>query len=353
MLSGGDEGVQMSAGSRSRPTIYDVAQRAGVSKSLVSLVLQDSSRVSDARRSAVLAAIEELGYRPSRAAAVLASNRTRSIGVVIDDYRNLWFVGLLQGMHGVLSTHGYSVTVTDSTLNAHLGRSGVDGLLAMHVDGLVLAVEPSEGMLTIDQVPVVVAGWRDAIPPGADLVAADDEAGGRLATAHLLDLGHRAVGHLTGAGGAAARRRTGYAALMQEAGLRPRVAGEAGGTTEEDGYRAARELLSRSPSVTAVFAANDTMALGALAATREAGLAVPGDVSVIGYDNSPLARSRYLNLTSVDARSELVGDRVATGLLARIDGASSPPDRTLLEPALVVGSTTARAPVRPDVSATP
>ena len=141
-----------------RPTIYDVAHRAGVSKSLVSLVLRGSDKVSPARRDAVLAAIRELGYRPSQAATVLASRRTRAIEVVIDDYRNLWFVDLLDGLREALTDHGYRLSVTD--------REGTSGgpvpALASGIDGLVVARDPGEGLLTGWSGPTVIAGWRPA-----------------------------------------------------------------------------------------------------------------------------------------------------------------------------------------------
>ena len=130
-----------------RPTIYDVAKRAGVSPSLVSLVLQNPVRVSDRRREAVETAISELGYRPSRAATSLASNRTKSIGLVIDDYRNLWFVDLLRGMESALAEHGYQVMLADSRPGENRIKEAADGLLAMHVDGLVIAAEHPEAVL--------------------------------------------------------------------------------------------------------------------------------------------------------------------------------------------------------------
>jgi DNA-binding LacI/PurR family transcriptional regulator len=324
-----------------RPTIYDVAKQAGVSPSLVSLVLQNPVRVSDKRREAVQAAISELGYRPSRAATTLASSRTKSIGLVIDDYRNLWFVDLLRGMESALTEHGYQVMLADSRPGENRIKEAVDGLLAMHVDGLVIAAEPSASMLAGVGVPTVVAGWRDGVPVGADLITNDDDGGGATAADHLLGLGHRRIGHLSGSGGAAAHRREGFLARLRETGAAALIAGEAGGTSEDDGYASASWLLDHHPDITAIFAANDTMALGALGAIKARGLAVPADISVIGYDNSTLAKSRYLELTSVDNRSDLVGVDAAKTLLARVQDATIGPQRTLIEPVLVVRSTTA------------
>ncbi|GAB2731942.1 LacI family DNA-binding transcriptional regulator [Arthrobacter bambusae] len=324
-----------------RPTIYDVAKLAGVSPSLVSLVLQSPERVSDKRRQAVQSAMSELGYRPSRAATTLASNRTKSIGLLIDDYRNLWFVDLLRGMESVLSELGYHVTLADSQPGENRIKEAADGLLAMHVDALVIAAEPSDSMLARTWVPTVVAGWRKGVPVGADLITNDDDGGGGVAADHLLGLGHTRIGHLSGSDGASAHRRAGFRRQIQAAGVELLIA-ESKGTSEEDGYAAASWLLDHHPDTTAIFAANDTMAVGAFAVLKARGLRVPGDISVIGYDNSPLAKSRYLDITSVDNRSDVVGINAAHRLLARIEDPAIKPERTLIDPVLVVRSTTAR-----------
>jgi len=324
-----------------RPTIYDVAKLAGVSPSLVSLVLQNPAKVSEKRREAVKTAIAELGYRPSRAATTLASSRTKSIGLVIDDYRNLWFVDLLRGLESVLTEHGYQVMLADSRPSENRIKEAADGLLAMHVDGLVIAAEPGATALSGTEVPTVVAGWRNGVPDDADLITNDDDGGGAMAADHLLQLGHRRIGHLSGSGGAAVHRREGFRGRLHQAGVEPLIVGEEGDTTEEDGYASACWLLDHHPDTTAIFAANDTMALGAFGAIKARGLSVPSDITVIGYDNSALAKSRYLELTSVDNRSDLVGAHVAKALLDRIQGAAAGPQRKLLEPLLKVRGTTA------------
>jgi DNA-binding LacI/PurR family transcriptional regulator len=323
------------------PTIYDVAQAAGVSKSLVSLVLRGSPSVSEARRTAVLEAMARLDYRPSQAASALAGAATRTIGVVIDDYRNLWFVELLRGLQEGLAEHGFRIAVADHTLNAHVEASPLDGFLAMRVDGLVIATEPTGAMRVPEGLPVVVAGSRQGVVPGADVVANDDRLGARLATEHLLGLGHRSIGHLTGGGGAARLRAEGVAEAMGRAGLAPRVVAGTGATTEEDGYAAAARLLDTAPGTTAVLAANDTMAMGAFAAARERGLRVPQDLSVVGYDDSPIASTHLLELTTVDGRNAQVGAVAAERLMARIGGERAAAGTTLLGPELTLRSSTA------------
>lgn len=339
-----DEEPPSAAGVRS-PTIYDVAARAGVSKSLVSLVLQGSPRVSAERRAAVEQAMEELSYRPSRVAAALAGSRTRTVGVLLDDYRNLWFVELLAGLQEQLSALGFRVAVESATSNAHVDRSPLEGFLSLRVSGIVIATEPTEAMTGTGDVPLVVAGTRQIRLPGADVVANDDRAGGRLATEHLLGLGHRGIAHLSATGGAAAARAQGYADAMCSAGLEPVTVGAATGTTEVDGYQVATRLLADRPGTTALFAANDTMALGAAAAARDADLQIPQDLSLMGYDNSALASAQLLRLTTVDGRSHEVGAEAARRLLARGERPAEATRVSLVEPRLVLRASTA-PPVR-------
>ncbi|MFJ4172088.1 LacI family DNA-binding transcriptional regulator [Paenarthrobacter sp. NPDC089714] len=326
-----------------RPTIYDVAERAGVSKSLVSLVLTNSPSVRPAKRTAVLAAIKELGYRPSRAATTLASRETKNIGLVIDDYRNLWFVDLLRGMQQELKPLGYQVTVADSSSADDPGQGTVERLLSMHLAGLVVAMdEPRETLATGPWTPTVVAGWRENLPEGADLIANDDDAGGRLAANYLLELGHTKIGHVTGSGAAAAHRWAGFHSRTAESGVPLRIWGQGHGTTEEDGYQAASALLAHFPDTTAIFAANDTMAVGTLAAIKARGLSVPMDISVLGYDNSPAAQSRYLDISSIDDKSEEVGTLTAKALMSRIADPDRTPLRTFVQPELIPRGTTSR-----------
>jgi DNA-binding LacI/PurR family transcriptional regulator len=248
-------------------------------------------------------------------------------------------------LRSVLDPVGYTVTVADLQLEAASGRNPVDGFLAQHADALVLAAEPAPELVRDIPIPVVVAGVRELGPralPQADVVAGDDERGGELATSHLLELGHRAIGHISGRSGPAAHRRRGYERAMREAGLEASVVGSDLATTETEGYAAAEELFARTPGVTAIVASNDLMAVGAFAALRERGLSVPADVAVVGYDNSPLAAYRYLALTSVDPHSREIGAAAARTLLARLEDPEAPPRRELIEPSLVVRSSTVR-----------
>jgi DNA-binding LacI/PurR family transcriptional regulator len=321
------------------PTIRTVAARAGVSKSLVSLVLQNSPRVSDAKRQAVLQAVAELGYRPDPIARSLAERRTRTIGVVIDDLSNPWYVELLDGLRPVLHEYSLRPLLAD-------GRTEPDAVQALsdlRVDGLVLVGTPTASAVAqvnglASPTPTVVAGTREPLLPTVDVVANDDYRGGQLATTHLLQLGHRRISHIIGEGEVGRLRRAGHEALMADAGLAPECV--AGDWTEATGRQIGFALLSSSDRPTAVFAANDLSAVGVLAAADELGLRVPGDLSVVGYDNSVFARLHRMSLTTIDSHSAEVGQLAGRTLTARLDGDSSTAGTRLLFPALVVRSST-------------
>ncbi|WIB78102.1 LacI family DNA-binding transcriptional regulator [Curtobacterium sp. MCPF17_002] len=320
-------------------TIYDVAARAGVSKSLVSLVLQRSPRVSQQRRDAVLKAIQELDYRPSTAAVSLAGTRSRTIGVVLDDFRNQWFVDLLTGLREALQDQGHRLVVADRFLNTGLDVSPVEGFLSMRVEGIVIAGEPDTDLAIPASTPLVIAGGRVSIPR-ADTVANDDRAGGRMAAEHLLGLGHVRLGFVGARSAASAERRAGFEQRVGEA-ADVAVVVLPGEPTEEAGSSAVAELLDAHPDVTAVFAANDVMAIGALSELAARGLRVPEDVSVMGYDDTPLAATRYVGLTSIDDRSVEIGRGAGERLLARIADPGLAATEVLVEPRLVARRTTA------------
>lgn len=325
------------------PTIRTVAARAGVSKSLVSLVLQKSPHVSPEKRRAVLKAVAELGYRPDPVARSLAERRTRTIGVVIDDLSNPWYVELLDGLRPVLHEHGLRPLLAD-------GRTEPDAVQALsdlRVDGLVLVGTPTAS--AVDQVnglaspiPTVVAGTREPLLPTVDVVANDDYRGAQLATAYLIELGHRRIAHIIGEGEVGRLRRAGYDATAADAGVRRTCV--AGDWTEATGQRVGSELLRRADRPTAILAANDLSAVGVLAAADELGLRVPDDVSVVGYDNTVFARLHRLSLTSIDSHIAEVGQVAGRTLTARIDGDNGTAGTRLLSPALITRSSTGPAP---------
>ena len=303
------------------PTIRDVAERAGVSKSLVSLALRGDPGVSEARRTAVERAADELGYRPNRIARALGERRTGTVGVLLNDLRNPWFVDLLAGLTATLDTVGLSPVLVDSATTRRVGGSPVDMLLQQRVDGIVVVGTTEDGpalLRAAETTPLVLAGTYEPEDLGADVVVNDDAAGARLATAHLVALGHTRIAHLVGPGHVGALRAEGYRAEMTEHGLEPVVL--PGGMTEESGYAAARRLLTGDDRPTAVVAYNDLAAIGALSAADDLTLRVPEDVSIVGYDNTYLAGIRHLSLTTVDNGTFAIGVQAARWLGERVGG---------------------------------
>lgn len=325
-------------------TIYDVAQKAGVSKSTVSLVIRGESNVSDEKKALVQAAIDELDYRPSRFAQQLASHKTRSIGVVITDYKNLSYLGFLKGLREILDDAGYQVIISDLHRSPNFAEDPVDAFISMKVDGLVLSTEP-EGLRTHNlDIPCVMIGNRDTVVPGADVVFNDDSVGTRLILDHLKDLGHTSIAHLTGVGGIAVNRMVAFLQHVNELGLTGSVFGEGEPTTEIGGYNGTKALLASGTKFTAIYAANDYMAAGALSALKEAGIRVPEDVSLAGYDDSPIASDYLLKLTTVDEQGVPVGRQTASLLLERIgQKTTSAPKSISIKPTLVLRNSTAPA----------
>ena len=295
-----------------RPTLYDVAERAGVSKSLASLALQGSTRVAPASRDAILAAADELGYRPNRTASSLVRQRTGTIGVHILDLHNPVFAEILDGVQEGVRRHGYSTLLVTGNADPVAERTEITRLLESRVEGLVLIAHrlPDGAVAEIArEVPTVVVTWRTEGIPGLDSVSGDDEHGARLAVDHLVALGHERIVHVTGGDNRIAReRRTGYERGMAAHGLDPCVVD--GSFNESGGYAGA--LAAVDAGATALFVANDLAAIGALAALRDRGLRVPEDVSLVGYDGMRLLES--LGVTTVAQPLADMG-RIAADLL--------------------------------------
>ncbi|MFE9621671.1 LacI family DNA-binding transcriptional regulator [Streptomyces sp. NPDC006527] len=338
------------------PTIRDVADRAGVSKSLVSLVLRGSGQVRAEKREAVLRAVRELGYRPNAAARSLSERRAPSgsqpqategapmVGVLLNDLRNPWYVDLLDGLNSLLQASGRHMLLADARLNRRVGHDLAGPFLDLRADGLVVVgtlPDPAALDAVAARMPVVVAAAREPVPAGVDVVANDDERGARLATAHLIGLGHRRIAHLAGYGAVGDLRRRSFEEAMRAHGLADRAPVEPCDMTEEGGYRATVRLLARPDRPTAVFAVNDIACVGALSAAGELGLAVPRDLSVVGYDNTSISRLRHLWLTTVDHAGHEVGRRAARCLLDRLERPGGEGRVRLAAPALEVRGTTA------------
>src|SRR5829696_1578264 len=304
------------------PTLEDVARSAGVSRALVSLVMRNSPNVSDERRARVLSAAAALGYRPNAAARNLASARTHTVGVLVNDLHNPFFAEILDGVEDYASELGYRLLITTGGRRQRREHAMLEALLEYRTDGLILLsprMRTGEMAAAVGPAPAVVVG-RAVRDGGFDCVVNDDA---------------------LGAG--AARRRAGYERAMDELGLGREAAVIPGDFTEAAGVRGAERLLGAKELPTAVFAANDLVAAGVLDRLEDAGVRVPDDVSIVGYDNTFLAALHHMSLTTVDQPRHEMGRLALALLLERIDGRTDPAVR-LMAPRLVVRRTSGPAP---------
>lgn len=326
-----------------QPTIHDVAKRAGVSKSLVSLVLQDSPQVSDASRRAVIAAADALGYRPNAVARSLARKRSNVLGVMVSDLHNPYFAEVVDGIQEGAADAGYHALITTGGRDASGEREAIETLLQLRTDAVIMAapVLPGRGIAEAgESVPVVLVA-RPSRWPTVDSVTNDDRGGARIAVDHLADLGHERIAHVDGGRGAgAAARRSGFLDAMRRRGLGKAARVAAGAYTEAGGAEGVHRLLAGGPKPTAIFVANDLAAIGALHALEQHGLQVPTDVSLVGYDNTSLAALGHIDLTTIDQPRNEMGRAAVALLLERLEGDRSHARRLVMAPTLVVRGTT-------------
>lgn len=318
----------------------DVAERAGVSKSLVSLVLRDSPRVSDERRQRVLKVVEEMGYEMNLAARSLATRDSGTIGVLVSDMHNPWAFDVADAARTVLEEAGHTVLFSAVTA---AGR-GVDQSILQAFRDLRVA-----GLLVVGTVPdqhpfsravsggaVVFAGGGPDYIDTADIVRSDDAHGMSMVVEHLITQGHENIVHLGGLGGSVGRERVdGYSAAMEEHGLARHIHVVDADFFQESGYVAAQRALSsrsRHQRPTALACINDLAALGAMTAADERGV----EVAITGYDNIALGAMPRLGLTTVDPNSSTIGVTGAKTLLERIHGEGSGFVHHTVTPQLVV-----------------
>lgn len=336
----------MRSGQRpSSVTMADVAERAGVSRALVSIVFRGVPGASEATRARVMRAAEELAYRPDQRARLLGSNRSRTVGVTFGLHRE--FHGeVIEGLYQAAEGTGYDL-VLGAVAPARREQQAVQSLLDFRCEALIL-VGPTLSRAALEElaqrVPVVVVA-RALRSRSVDVVRSDDVAGARLGVEHLVGLGHERITHVHGqrAPGAAERRR-GYTRAMRAAGLGAHVHLVPGGLTDEDGERAAADLLCDSSPATAVTVFNDHCAAGLMAAARAEGTSVPGSLSVVGYDDSHVAQLSSVALTTVAQDAPTLAASALQRALARTEGEADERSDIVVPPRLVVRSTTAPPP---------
>ncbi|MHA3022888.1 LacI family DNA-binding transcriptional regulator [Mycobacterium sp. BMJ-28] len=331
-----------------RPTMAEVAARAGVSRTLVSFILDGKPGASDETRQRVLAIAEEIGYRHDAAARLLALGRSRTLGV-LTDVRQLFQAELVTGIYPAAEELGYEVLLS-ANLSDRAESVPVQALLSHRCGSLVL-LGPASGIeyLTTlaSEVPVVVVGPRlpvDALRDVANLasVRTDDARGIGDAVDYLITLGHKDILHVDGGEGAgSAERRSGYRAAMAAHGLSDRVDVVAGAHTEEAGAAAARELLARPALPTAVLAGNDRCALGLLDVLTRSGVDIPGDLSLVGFDDSRLSDYPRIDLTTVHQDAPGLARHAVRLAVELLEQRCAGPNEVVLESRLVVRGTSA------------
>jgi DNA-binding LacI/PurR family transcriptional regulator len=315
-----------------------------VSHQTVSRVLKGSPRVDANTRVRVLAVVEQLGYRPNVAARALATGRSQTLGVVILDTTLFGPASVLSGIEQAARAAGYFVSIASvPRLDRDAVSEAVERLETQSIDGIILIAPQAFAVDALrahaEDLPMVVVDG--AVGTGIRRVQIDQFEGARLATQHLLDLGHSTVWHVAGPADwyEAVTRQEGWRATLQKAGREapPPVAGD---WSPRSGYRAG-QLLARVPELSAVFVANDHMALGLSYALHERGRRLPDEISVVGFDDIPEAEFLNPPLTTIRQNFAGLGEAALRDLLSQINGRPAPGDAPDLSLELVVRGSTA------------
>jgi DNA-binding LacI/PurR family transcriptional regulator len=325
-------------------TLKDIARECGVDVATVSRSLSGAYGVNQATRANVLAVAARLKYRPNRLAMSLVTGKSRTLAMIISDIRNPFFAELTRGAEDAAYEAGYELILCNSDLNPAKESRYVHSLLEKRVEGILMNSvsglnEEEQEELSRSGVPIVLLNRPSASAriKGFSTVLADNYTGGYMAGRHLIDLGHRVIGHVTGAvqHGNLRERAKGFNKSLQETDSKVTPMIIHGRHSDEGGYRMMKKLLKR-PGLTAVFAANDAMAFGAIRAIFESGLRVPDDISVIGFDNVDMASLVRPPLTTVHQPKYEMGRAAVEVLLRKAkQGEMATPEHRLLEVRLV------------------
>lgn len=328
----------MSRSIRRKPaTLSDVAATIGVAPMTVSRVINGNGYVSEETREKVLEAVKKLNYRRNGLARNLKRQRTETVGLVIGDISNPFSTELANAVRETLSFRGYNLFICISEHSAKEDIAAFESLVDHNVDGIIVATRSNqEGDERLNEiadsgVPIVVVG-RDFSHDSVDAISADNFNGGFEATQHLIDLGHKRIGFIGAAfeNRSRLKRLQGYLAALTKHDIsiderlitgRKGSGNDAPGySTESIGYEGMKRLLSLPNRPTAVFARNDFTAFGAISAAKEAGLSIPQDIAIVGFDDTPLALHTMPPLTTVRQPMKVQGQIAAEMLLRRITG---------------------------------
>jgi LacI family transcriptional regulator len=333
-------------------TIDDIARVAGVHPASVSRALRgDSTKVSPANRERIVRIAAEMGYRPNAIAASLRTKQTHLVAIVVPDVGNPLFGALVQGLEAELRKRHYLCLMVQPPEEAQARRETIMALATRQISGLlVLAAEGSDPILKVAAecaIPTVLVnrGFGERRFSG---VVNDDRESVRLILEHLSALGHTRVAHLSGpsASSTGMARRQAFEELAAAFGIRKPLVVEATAFTRAAGAKATQELLRRGARPTAIFAANDLIALGALDVLREAGLKVPEQVSLVGHNDMPMVDLIDPPLTTVRVAADQMSRQAAQMLLELLDEPGSPPSMRVLTPVFVQRRSTAPPPAK-------
>jgi LacI family transcriptional regulator len=328
-----------------RITIDDVARHAGVSKTTVSHVLSSKRPVSTVTRARVEEAIRELGYRPDGVARSLRTRTTHTVALIIPDITNPYYPAVARGLEDGLGGSTYRSFICNTDRHPEREAEFLEDVCDRGVDGIVLDSFTLSGErlaeLVPPGVPLVRIGTTVIDDPGFDTVHADDEQGAFDATLHLIRRPSRRVAMVQGPPGAGGRRNEGFLRALRSEGVAGSELVLSGEWTRDGGAAAMRRLLALPDPPKAVFCANDLMAFGVLDAAREAGLAIPGDLAVAGFDDIEAAAMTHPPLTTVSNPAYETGLLAGTLLKERMRGAGLGPPRTVTLPCQLIRRATA------------
>lgn len=340
------------------PTLNDVARVAKVSRSLASLVFQDSPKVSEKSRAAVLKAAEKLGYQPNESARRLKSASTKSIGVVLTDIHNPYYAQLFYGVDSAGSESEYKLLIGNSGFqsdelnqDAYVMKDrqlhSIRNIRGQMVDGLIcssLRTTPDELRQASRNLPTVIIGHTPAaLIKEFDVVITDESFAAKMIVEHLTQFGHTRIAHISGGLDTGPRNRSkAFLAEMRKRKLSTSAEVLEGSWSQDAGYRLTDELLKRKNPPTAIYAANDLIAMGVLAKLQEKGLRVPQDISVIGYDDSEFARLKLADLTSIKESLFEMGRLGFELVISRLENkrGTAAPQLLQIKPDLVIRSST-------------
>jgi DNA-binding LacI/PurR family transcriptional regulator len=327
-------------------TIYDIARVAGVGKSTVANALTGKGTVNEETRQRILRLAREMGYRPNLVARNLSQHKTLTIALILPTLVNPFYPEVVEAVENIVRQHDYQTLICNTHYDFALAREQMDRLISRWIDGYIImgtSMELNDIIRYVKQgLPIVLCDWQEnECAPGIAQVSVDFYRAGQLAAQHLLELGHRNIAIIVDQPWQALRLE-GFQSMMLAAGIP--VAGEMielGNSTFESGYAAAKKLLAHPVLPTAIFAANDLMAFGAMEAALEKGLHVPRDISIIGLDDIAISAHLRPPLTTVALPKTELAKEASELLLGQINGNKDMLISRLVEPYLVVRQSTA------------